>query len=121
MEVVGIVILIAVVIMCVASFLVMLCMMRLAYKKYKNQVGGGKVDNEKREEFKEVLLKSSSATTCAKMSWGAICNDVTVFTINKRKSHYSDERESEHFCKNLTDDRLILMNKIDAECDYGRY
>ena len=118
---VGITILIVVVIMFIASSLVMLCMMHKAHKKYKNQVGGEKVDTEKREEYKEVLQRSPSASTCAKMSWGAICNDATVFTINKRKSKYSDERESEHFCENLTDDRVILMNKIDAECHYGRY
>lgn len=118
---IGIIILIVVAIMCVASLIVILRLMVLAHKKYKSQDGNYKVDNEKQEECKEKLFGSPSATTCAKVSWGAICNDATVFTINKRKSNYSDERESEHFCENLSDDRLALMNRIDAECQYGRY
>lgn len=117
----GLTILIIVSVMCAASLGVMLHLIFSVYKKYKHQVSNSKLDRKKQEEYKEELLKSLSAATCAKVSWQAVYNDATVVSINKRKSNYSDERESEHFCENLTDDRIALMDKIDMECHYGRY
>ncbi|MCH5152252.1 MAG: hypothetical protein J1F65_06340 [Clostridiales bacterium] len=111
-------ILVLVIIMFLFSLGAIICIVSFAYKGKKQKTKKSEINIQKN---KEILSTSRSSKECANAGWEIVSNNATVFTVNTRKSKYSDERESHHFSQNLTDKRLALLNQIDGECEYGRY
>ncbi len=114
-------ILVLVIGMFVFSVGVMIYMIISTYKERKQKTINKEKILQEQKENKEFLSTSRSSKKCAEVCWNIVNNATTTLTVNARKSNYSDERESCHFSKNLTDKRLALMNEIDGECEYGRY
>lgn len=100
---------------------VMVSIIILVCRQRNKQNVNNKINVEKQEECKQILRTSNSSEKCANAGWELVSNTPTAFLINKRKSNYSDERESQHFNASLTNKRLALLNQIDGECHYGRY